>query len=213
MDRHERDMLAAVEDASFAPFDSEDETWDNVAKDLGCADPTDAGGVTETVAGEAPAEDDALAGSDPNTEAIAVVDAVSESLSGTEGGCPDAASSSAAASSSSALPDVEISAMGYVRCRKPPHSFEKALGLIGMKSSGKQRFANCHVHPRCSASVGMVRRDVPRDLLAQWLVNAKLVDRTLPVAQLLVETEKHRQLWRDVLAEFDAEPAAPGSGS
>ncbi|CAE8581355.1 unnamed protein product [Polarella glacialis] len=94
-----------------------------------------------------------------------------------------------------ALPEIEISGLGYVTCRRPPHT-GNVIGLVSWKGDGKSIFAGCHIHPQCSVSCGIMRFDVSREYMAEWLAAGEPCPSTLPMAVKLRMRDAHRALWR-----------------
>lgn len=130
---------------------------------------------------------------------IEVVDAlVASGLDGPPPG-PASASSDAAPEPSGQKPpelgrDWTISELGYVRCSRPGFP-NRTIGLVGWKSNGKSKFANCHMHSICSVSVGVMKKDVSMEYLAEWLLKGTPAPEGATVAQKKALGVAHRALW------------------
>ena len=89
---------------------------------------------------------------------------------------------------------IRMTKLGYVTCLRPPHNPDKTVGLVGLRNDGRSRFASCHLHPRCDLQVGIVREDVPRMRIAEWLALGIPSD-GLPQAERLKMGAQHRARW------------------
>lgn len=137
----------------------------------------------------------------PDEDAMAVVHTVSMALAGS------AASGQAQSSGSSDLPPAPeepgeivgpgyiMSDLGYVRCSRPGHDINKSVGLVGWKRDKKSMYANCHLHSTCSISVGVMRRPVAREYLAEWLCKGQRPPDGASIEERKRLGVEHRKLW------------------
>ena len=88
--------------------------------------------------------------------------------------------------------DVSLSEFGFVRCNLPGFDPEKVIGFVGYQCDRSNIFASCHLHPQCSVSCGIRRRDAPKQVMAEWLAKGEIVDRSLPRSVRLEATKAHR---------------------
>lgn len=88
-----------------------------------------------------------------------------------------------------------VSDMGYVRCNREGHDPQRTVGLVGWKTDGKSIFANCHLHSACSISCGIMRKDVSREYMAEWLVKGIVPPAGSTVAEKKALGVAHRKLW------------------
>ena len=91
-------------------------------------------------------------------------------------------------------PEFDISPLGYVRGFGHPH-FGKVVGLVNYKRDGRSVFANCHLHPKCSMSAGIMRADIPTTWMASWLIRGKPTTPEMSREQKLQFGQDHRDDW------------------
>ena len=77
----------------------------------------------------------------------------------------------------------------------PPHNAVPTVGLVGYRGDRTNIFANCHLHPKCSVSAGIMRHHVPKEYMAEWLMLGEVVDRDAPMEQRLAAGAAHRARW------------------
>lgn len=143
---------------------------------------------------------------DPMHDAIEVVDTVAAAfLEGADAGDAPEVPGASSSSSAEVLPAAPtefppcgfvISPLGYVRCNRPGHDPQKTVGLVALKTNDKAMFANCHLHSKCSITVGMIRNPVSKETMAEWLckgIPPPPEMRRADTRQLGIE---HRQLWK-----------------
>ena len=91
-------------------------------------------------------------------------------------------------------PEFTMSQLGYVRGLRAPHTGD-IIGLVGYKSDRRSIFANCHMHPACSISAGIMRCDIQPAWMANWLVSGTPIARDAPKEQRAALGLEHRRKW------------------
>lgn len=87
-----------------------------------------------------------------------------------------------------------LSPMGYVTSHRAPHAGQ-ILGLVGYKRDAKSIFANCHLHSKCSISSGIMRINIEREWMAEWLMRGVPPPPGASVIQKQLMGAEHRTLW------------------
>ena len=87
-----------------------------------------------------------------------------------------------------------MSELGYVTSHRPQHA-GRTLGLVGYKRDQRSIFAACHLHPVCSISRGIMRRNISREWMAQWLFMGQPVAPDMSRQEKLALGKAHRDLW------------------
>eukprot|EP00959_Pyramimonas_sp_CCMP1952_P209933 4392487-Pyramimonas_sp.AAC.1 len=85
--------------------------------------------------------------------------------------------------------------LGVVTGLAPPHSGVPTCGFVGYRGDRTNIFANCHLHPKCSVSAGIMRHHVPMKYMAEWLMLGEVVDRDLPMEERMAAGARHRARW------------------
>lgn len=142
-----------------------------------------------------PREERVPAGPDP--EAVDVVDKVISGWEADESRGAATVKAPDASSTGEEFPECGfvLSSIGYVRCNRPGFDPERTIGLVGYKTDGKSIFANCHLHSVCSISAGIMRQDVPREHMAEWLAKGIPPPPGASIAERKALGVEHRKLW------------------
>ncbi len=90
---------------------------------------------------------------------------------------------------------IHIDVLGYVTISLPGYDPTRVLGLVGYRGDMSSIFCNCHIHSNCSVSFGIKVHDVPKIVMARWLLQGKLLPRDAPIDEKRAEGNIHRAAW------------------